>query len=349
MNDVIRYALEKALRAPSGENCQPWRFIVKGETVELWNRPERDTSPYNWGQRASYMANGAALENFCLAASERGAACDVRYFPSTDITHIATIAISGQALPDPLAAFIEARTSNRKAYAADPLSDSESMRLKNAAPGFMGEITLVDDSATLKTLGNIGAVNEEVMLTHKAIHHFFFSHINWTKEEDDKNSIGFYIETLELPPPARAGFRLLRAWSRARCMTALGMHKMVRSQNGATNAAAAAFGALSIPSLEPRAFVDAGRALERVWLTAAASGLSLQPLTGVLFFRLLIQGGDDGTFSAAQRALITDSYDTAKAAFGIHGNLVFMFRVGRAEAPTARASRLPFASSVEEK
>ena len=79
----LREILEAAIRAPSGENCQPWRFVLKGESVELWNRPERDQSLYNWGQRASYMAHGAALENLVLAAGARGFGADVAYFPES--------------------------------------------------------------------------------------------------------------------------------------------------------------------------------------------------------------------------------------------------------------------------
>src|SRR3990167_10630915 len=68
----IERILTAANSAPSGENCQPWRFVVSGDTVDVYLRPERDKSAYNWGQRGSLMACGAALENLVLAAGQGG-------------------------------------------------------------------------------------------------------------------------------------------------------------------------------------------------------------------------------------------------------------------------------------
>lgn len=346
MNSTIRYALEKAILAPSGENCQPWRFIVRDDMVELWNRPERDQSLYSWGQRASYMANGAALENFVLAASERGYTCQVQYFPSNDESHVATISLMEGGAEDPLASAIRNRISNRKPYAKAPLKSADRDALMKAVHDTDIELKFVESEQEKLILGDVGAVNEHVMLTNRRLHSFFFSHINWTAEQDRSNSIGFYIKTLELPPPAVLMFKLLSHWPIARVLAVAGMHRMVRSQNAGTNASASAIGVLSMQGIEPVDFVKAGRTLERIWLTATARRLSLQPLTGVLFFHLMIQYGDASVFSPAQRALITDAYTRAQNIFG-GTPIVFMFRIGTAKTPSARSSRFPFAKSVE--
>ena len=44
--------LSSAILAPSGENCQPWKFEVKGSNIDVMNVKERDQSLYNWDQRA---------------------------------------------------------------------------------------------------------------------------------------------------------------------------------------------------------------------------------------------------------------------------------------------------------
>ena len=61
MSEDIRKILEAAILAPSGENSQPWRFIVKGNEVILKNDPESDRSLYNSGQRGSFIAHGVEL------------------------------------------------------------------------------------------------------------------------------------------------------------------------------------------------------------------------------------------------------------------------------------------------
>src|SRR4051812_28715576 len=96
-------------QAPSGENTQPWRFKAVGTIIEVYNRPERDQSLYNWGQRASYMANGAAIENLVIAASHFGYQAHVSYFPEGEQSeHVPTIPLlKGSVQADPLFAYID--------------------------------------------------------------------------------------------------------------------------------------------------------------------------------------------------------------------------------------------------
>ena len=76
MDPRIKTVLEYAIMAPSGDNCQPWKFSVEEMHVKLFNDPDRDHSLYNLDQRASLVAHGAFLENLRLAAlsvASRGA------------------------------------------------------------------------------------------------------------------------------------------------------------------------------------------------------------------------------------------------------------------------------------
>jgi nitroreductase len=61
--DIILKIVEAGTWAPSGDNCQPWRFTWNGQKLLLFNVSERDTSLYNSSQRASFIAHGAVLEN----------------------------------------------------------------------------------------------------------------------------------------------------------------------------------------------------------------------------------------------------------------------------------------------
>ena len=62
-----------ASRAPSGDNTQPWRFVVDRARglVTIAVDPRRDPSPMNAGQRMARIACGAALENLVQAARAR--------------------------------------------------------------------------------------------------------------------------------------------------------------------------------------------------------------------------------------------------------------------------------------
>lgn len=341
--------LEAGNSAPSGENCQPWRFVVRGNAIEIHLLPERDQSAYGWGQRASYLANGAAIENMVTAASAEQYRAEVRYFPNSgDAWHTATILLTRDSTvePDPLASSIGKRISNRKPYRKNPLTHEERKTLVAAARED-GTFSLVETPEEVLRLGRVGSTNEEVMLANRSLHQFFFSHVNWTKEEDDKKKIGFYIKTLELPPPAQVMFKVFRHWPVMRMLGAIGFNRIVAKQNAAINASSAAIGALVIDRTEPLDFVKVGRAVERLWLTATSLGLALQPLTGVLFFKLIIDAGESAAFSPSEQRLITDAYQEAARIFGADGkHIAFMFRIGRGDAPSAHAVRFPLVDVV---
>ena len=336
--------------APSGENCQPWRFVVCGETIEVHLLPERDKSAYSWGQRAAYLACGAAIENMVIEASARKYRADVVYFPDrADAWHVADIGLrkDDSVETDPLASFIEKRITNRKPYAHAPLSKAERGALFDAASRSEGDFALAEKREDINRLGRVGSTNEQVMLANRALHQFFFGHVSWTKEEDEEKKVGFYIKTLELPPPAEAMFKVFRHWPIMRVLGAIGFNRIVAIQNGATNAATAGIGAIIIDGTGPLDFVKAGRAVERVWLAATAHGLSFQPLTGVLFFKLKIEAGEGAVFSTGEQKLIIDAYREAARIFNANGkHIAFMFRVGRGDAPSAHAVRFPLHAVV---
>src|SRR3989339_590851 len=88
MNDDIRFILENALLAPSGDNNQPWHWTVRRNMLELWSRfsDEPMNSLYSSSSSSSssaYLALGTAIENACIAATARGYRVTVSYFPNS--------------------------------------------------------------------------------------------------------------------------------------------------------------------------------------------------------------------------------------------------------------------------
>jgi nitroreductase len=348
MNDSLRKILEAGNAAPSGENCQPWRFkIVSDNAIDVYLY-HSDDSVYNWENRGSYMAIGAAIENMAIEASGAGYASEVSYFPSGNNDHVARITLTQSTSTEgsAMASFITQRVTNRKPYEKRPLTKEQREAL-TAQANPPTRIGIIEDRALMQRLGRDGSTNEEVMLTNEHIHDFFFSHVSWTKEEDDVKRVGFYIKTLELPPPAKAIFKLLRVWSRAQVLNRLGLYKLIAAGNGATNASASAIGGILIDSTDPKTFVVAGRSLERLWLQATAMGLSFQPIAGMLFMKLCVDMGDRSKFTHANLEAIGRAYADATKIFDAGSDrLIFMFRIGYAKPPTARSSRFPLETAL---
>ena len=344
MKEDLKRIIADAILAPSGENCQPWKFIVRDNTFELLLLPERDRSQYGWGQRASYMANGAFIENFRISALEYGYESKITLLPEDSNPHIvARISLNKSSVKkDELYKYIAKRSSNRKPYCKYELKDNEKNELFTASNiSDMVHLYISTDQAVKKTLGKVGSTNEKVMLENEHLHNFFFSHINWNKEEDDEKKIGFYIDTLELPPPAKVMFKILRNWKFARLLNIFGFNKLVAFQNSVVNSKSAAFGALTIGDMSVKSFIEAGMVLERIWLTATKLGLSFQPVTGILFFMHKVRANDTSLFANNQVEYIKSAYKDVLSSFSLSDDdlVVFMFRVGKGGDPTARSAR----------
>ncbi|OHA18117.1 MAG: hypothetical protein A2836_02930, partial [Candidatus Taylorbacteria bacterium RIFCSPHIGHO2_01_FULL_45_63] len=213
MQDNLRKIIADGILAPSGENCQPWKFVIDKNTVKIFNVPTADQSLYNFKQRGSYVAEGALIENMVLSAEERGYKAEVSIFPAAGtLDLVATITFAPSvSQKNPLYESIPKRCTNRKTYTGQKLSHEQKQKLGEAARSAGGEFRLVDDEASLKTLGRAMAVNEKVLFENKKLHDFFYTHILW-KEAEQRRSGGFYIKTLEFLPHQLKGVKLFKNW-----------------------------------------------------------------------------------------------------------------------------------------
>lgn len=353
LNKDIRTILEAAIQAPSGENAQPWSFKVSGTTIELYNLPDRDRSVYNWEQRASYVAHGALLENLTIAAQARGYAVQINLFPDGPKSNLVAQIKLAQTKPttETLYPFISERKTNRKPYKITQLTQAQKGEILSAQKiTNQAEIRLIENREQIKTLARVGSSNEEVMLSNKDLHSFFFSHITWTQKEDDEKKIGFYIKTLELPPPAEIMFKLLRKWTVMKIFDAIGFPKVVGKQNAAVNAQCAAIGGIFIDDSNPESYIATGKLLERTWLIVTKLGLSLQPLAGLLFMHLSLFQGDTARFTEKNSQIIKEQYGKVVEIFNTQNKIpVLMFRIGDGGEPSARAARFRLEQTLSQK
>lgn len=90
-------------------------------------------------------------------------------------------------------------------------------------------------------------------------------------------------------------------------------------------------------------YVDAGRALQRFWLTATSLGLLLQPEVSPLVFARYVREGTRFTSSQACERLCRETVKRLASAVGgdVLGRTVFMGRIGTGRPPRARSTRLP--------
>ena len=234
INPQIKKILEAGTLAPSGDNSQPWKFEMRGDTVRVMNLPQKDNPIFNYKQRGSFVAHGALIENIVIYASAFGYTAEPRIFPEGENSDIVADITLTKKTPsiEPLCPAIFKRATNRKPYTARALTHEERAALTSSVEHISGaRLFFIEDAEKIKNLAEAVSLAEELMLQNREMHDYFFHHICWTREEEEKNRSGLFVNTLELAPLQLFIFKLLRYWSVARALGVLGFPKFIAREN----------------------------------------------------------------------------------------------------------------------
>jgi Nitroreductase family len=345
--------LESAILAPSGDNCQPWRFAVDGNRIDIFNLPERDTSLFNYRQRASLVAHGALVENILIASSALGYKAHLTTFPDRENpNYIATVELEkSEARDEPLYHFIPRRSSNRKLFKPLALTEEQRQSLVNSSKAVgAGEVRLVESEGEKRAVAKVIGLNDRLVFENRHLHSFLFDHIRWNDEEAQQTRDGLDIKTLELAPPDALAFRLFKNYSLLQALNLFGVSKLVAKNAEKLAKSASAIGIIAMSDSKADDYLAAGRALQRVWLEATRLGLSFQLMTGITFLMQRVQDGEASELTPQHVELIRKANEIIRGVLGFNNeNLVLMFRIGHSAPPSARSLRLPGERSISKK
>lgn len=346
MKIPIERILEDGVKAPSGENCQPWRFVVSDSVLSIFNVPEADMSLYNVRQHGSYIAHGALLENVRLSAQKYGFSAQVQLFPSqADETHVADVVFKEDiSNEDGLYASIAKRCTNRKDFTGKTLSQEEKKMLYAVSEELSsyGSFMIIDDPSRMPALGQALAVHEKVLFENKSMHDFFYDHILWKKEDENKAG-GFYIDTLEFLPHQLKAVKLFKNWNVLRVVNALfKVSRAISKDNGKKYSESGSFGVFSMRRNAKEDYVHFGMLLERVWLTVTKYDIAVHPCNGTLYLMEYIKHTDGKDLSDDQKVDVREAYRTLTENIKPKDDetLAFIVRLGKAQMPSATAKRL---------
>ncbi len=305
--------------------------------------PEKDNALLNIDESGTLIALGAALQNAELEAKSLGLTPTLRYSDEGSLVAVLILHEEGVLSDDErkLHKAIPLRHTNRKAYAHQPLAgDVREALLKNVKDDTDVELVLVESPEEMRRVSRALTTMEEVALSNETLHALFFADIFWSEADNSAGKQGLYIDTLELPPPAKAAFRLLKYWRVTKALSKIGFHKVVAEMNAQQNASASAFGIITAERLGRREYLEAGRLLERIWLQATAHGLSMQIVTGVTFLaRSVVEPETAKLFSKDQLENMSAAYGVLKGQIAIDREPVLAFRIGTGGSPTAVSYR----------
>ncbi len=344
MLEDIKEIIELGTYAPSGDNSQPWRFVIDNNRVDIFIIPSKDHPILNVGSAGTYLSLGALLENMKLAASTRNLTSEIKILPETLSSPSAQITFTtGATTPDPLAQYIKARHTNRKSYKRIKLLDEHYQILESIEPSNSNiKIKIISDRISLKNLADASSAMEQIALETKELHHFFFKDIIWTKKESLAGKEGLYIKSLELPAPIELLFSIIKHWKFAKIFNLIGFSKIASLGNAQTYNNASAHIAISIKSDTPQDFIEAGRTTQKIWLSATKLGLAVQPVTGIFYLNRKLQREGTRGISISKRNLKRAEEADKQLAkeLNLGKDFCAMFlRVGYDGIPSARSNR----------
>jgi nitroreductase len=333
-----------AILAPSGGNCQPWRFVWSAEgRLRCVHDVGRSASFLDFEHRAAYMALGAAVENVAIAAAAMGLEAEVTPFPGPDREHVCDVAFSPRrgGAGHRLAPFIAARATNRRLGPRRALGERDLAALREALEDPATELQALTEPSALDEMGRILGAGDRFRFFDERLYREMMAEMRWNPRQAEETRDGVDIATLELGDVDEAGLRLLSSWPAVRFLRSLGMGGALEDLSRHAVDSASALAIVTCRGTSPLDYFRGGRAVQRVWLTATSLGLAVQPMSSLpyLFARL-----EEGTgFEPRQRDVLRGLRERYARLFrvGAGAGELLLFRLARAEAPTVRSLRRP--------
>ena len=300
-----------ATLAPSPDNNQPWRFrFEQGKLLVYEDRARR--LPSDVCSMFSMLALGAAVENVVIEATRHGLAAHVHYLedgvpgPSNaDVTHgtaweghppycqpsagaevpLAEVRFSPSAEPDRLALCLQSRCTNRHPFSRQPVQGAAIDQMTAAVTRFDGcRVTWITQRPAIRHLSKLVAIADRVRFERAEFHAELFRQLRFSAEEAERTCDGLDVRTLGLPPGGGLLLRSLKSWPLVRALNRLGLSRMLTTPSTSLVRKSGALGLLTVDQPISQSFFAAGRAFERLWLTATDLGLSLHPLGSLPIF-----------------------------------------------------------------
>lgn len=308
-----------ATAAPSGDNCQPWRFSSAdgGRTVEVELDATRDLSTYNVRQMASLTAVGASLENARLAASalfER----ELTWAPTggaelpRESRLVALMKAGGKPARPPVGGLgeaIETRRTHRARFDGKPPTDEELRTLSAARNEIEDEypgvrVKLFTEKADKEKLLRLVSLADPLLFEVAPFRRHLFAQLRWTKPGEPLPPDGMPVDTLGVGFMDRIALRLFSRDAVAATAAKLGAGKQFGAATLKLAKTASAFAVVLAAKPAVPDILWAGAAMERLWLTVVAAGLVAQPTTSPMIHTWRERLGDMGIYTARQAAKV---------------------------------------------
>ena len=337
--------------APSGGNAQPWSLRLEEHRLRILLDRSR-TSRMDLRHRGSYVAIGAAIHNARVAAAALGVLGPVSWFPDGEASDLVAELTFGEAADPALAETygqVLDRSTNRRPGlppTTGPRLDpdvAEALHRQVAVEG--ARLHLLTSEDEVEDYADLLAESDRLRYLSPRLHAEMMGELRWPGV--DMIETGIDVRTLELDTSDLAKLDVAR---RADVMADLAAWDGGRALGDTTRErvrSSSAIAVVTVHGTDARSYASGGAAVQRLWLTANALGLGVQPVSPVSVFAV-----DPGDFAS----LVPPPYvprlravmDRIQALARVDAGevIALVLRLSHVGGPTARSLRIPLASAL---
>ena len=345
MTSVIDQLLDLARWAPSGDNTQPWRFEVIDEShLVIHGADTRDHCVYDLDGRPSQMSLGALIETLAIAASGFGLRADIARrdgLADTRPTFDVYLTADAAVVPSALRVAIPVRSVQRRPFRTRQLSGDEKTQLETAlAPGY--RLRWIEGWVPKWQAALLMFNNAELRLTMPEAYRVHRDIIHWNRrfsaDRVPDQALGADALTLRLTRWVMHDWERVRFFNRWLAGTWLPRLQMDLLPGLACGAHFVLLRDRAPNTIDD--YVEAGRMVQRLWLSATLLGLQHQPELTPLIFSRYVRDGLVFSQSATAMALATRLARQTLAVVGPDlSHAVWIGRVGEARFAASRSLR----------
>lgn len=366
---ALHQILTAGIQAPSAENKHYFWLEVGAEAVTLHATDRASWSAQPDRKMLALMSYGAVVENVTLRARAMGFLTHAKWQLDVDAaapTRVVDLSWEIAApVFDPLDGAISTRHTNRRFYERAPVLDSVLAQLSSAANSVPeARVHWLAPGPQRSRALSLIRIAETERFRRAGLHDEMFSAVRFERGWEGTVLEGLPPAALQVEGPMRWPFAALRQWGVMRAAQVLGAHFALGLRAGYLPCAwAAHLGLVVSDAADPdTAHLQAGRALERLWLASENHGLAMQPMAAATV--LMNQKSGPDWVSAATQKRLSDGLHDLCAELGTQLGTAYtagqttqrstersteravarpcmLFRLGRARAPSAIAGRRP--------
>lgn len=338
----IQRIVEAALTAPSGDNCQPWRFHWDGTELKITLDEIRAKHDLNRANHASLLSLGCVLESISIAASHEKWHAAFRLNEDLIKNPGASVSFNpAEIAPDDLLPALSLRATDRRKYKKGFIQTRFTEKILNEAAGFESCRLYFQNSYSKEFLEYVISA-EGFVWEHQEAHRDFFQWIRFSDRETEQTRDGMSWRNLGINYLQSRVMKLCRNFNIQKRLnstvvkeTKANMIQRLRSSAG--------LGCITVTSMQAKDLVQAGQLWMRAWLRFNLNGYGVQPLTSGAF---PIYDSKAGVFPEnilpQYKALFAEGFKLLHKTFAFTENEIpiLLFRTGKSTPLPRKAQTL---------